>query len=124
MHCKSTISVFASCPRVKVFQRRTDGSVDFFRTWSEYVKGFGRASGEFWLGNENMHSLTSIGNTVLRIDMEDFDESTRFAEYTGFSIDGLSTHYTLRFAAITDSSDAGKCHRITVCEIMRVFASM
>ena len=30
-----------------------DGSEDFYRTFSEYEKGFGKLSGEFWLGEFN-----------------------------------------------------------------------
>jgi len=35
---------------VQVFQRRRDGTVDFYRTWTEYSEGFGYPGGEFWLG--------------------------------------------------------------------------
>ncbi|XP_071981514.1 ficolin-1-like isoform X2 [Engystomops pustulosus] len=48
-----------------VFQRRWDGSVDFFRSWDSYKKGFGSRLNEFWLGNDNLHMITSSGDSMI-----------------------------------------------------------
>ncbi|XP_041664190.1 tenascin isoform X3 [Cheilinus undulatus] len=68
-----------------VFQRRKDGSVDFFRGWKDYAKGFGDLSGEFWLGLENLHNLTTMTKMILRVDLRDQGESV-FAKYTTFEV--------------------------------------
>ena len=85
-----------------------DGSVDFFLNWVDYKNGFGNTDGEFWLGLDNIHSLTSNGSNVLRIDMETFGGETVHAEYDGFSIDDESTFYALRFTSYLATSNAGK----------------
>ncbi|XP_038058744.1 ficolin-3-like [Patiria miniata] len=62
-----------------VFQRRKDVSVDFYRNWAEYQSGFGDLSGEFWLGNDNLVTLTSDdsrGTWELRVDLEDWEGNT------------------------------------------------
>ena len=41
-----------------VFQRRTDGSVNFYRDWFNYNVGFGDLANEFWLGNEALFTLS------------------------------------------------------------------
>ncbi|XP_020626691.1 ficolin-2-like [Orbicella faveolata] len=69
-----------------VFQRRLDGSVDFFLGWESYKNGFGNLKGEFWLGNDNLHRLTAAGNVSLRVDLEDFEDDIRYAEYTTFKV--------------------------------------
>ncbi|KAI0223314.1 hypothetical protein LSAT2_025468 [Lamellibrachia satsuma] len=91
---------------MEVFQRRLDGSVDFYRGWGDYKNGFGSTSGEFWLGNDNIHSLTSRGRHILRIDMEAFGGETKFAEYTNFSLDSGSTNYAIRFGEYLASNTA------------------
>lgn len=78
-----------------VFQRRVDGSEDFFRNWMNYTFGFGDLSGEFWLGNEFLHRLTSSGPHELRIELEDFENNTREAKYGLFSVGPRSGGFVL-----------------------------
>ena len=63
-----------------VFQRRLNGSVDFYRDWSSYKNGFGDLHDEFWLGNDNLHRLTAAGSVSLRVDLEDFEGNITYAE--------------------------------------------
>ncbi|XP_067417573.1 ficolin-1-like [Emydura macquarii macquarii] len=78
-----------------VFQRRADGSVDFFRDWDSYKKGFGNQLTEFWLGNENIHLLTYHETCELRVDLSDMENNKTFASYETFSISGESDKYRL-----------------------------
>ncbi|XP_067399369.1 ryncolin-1-like isoform X2 [Emydura macquarii macquarii] len=78
-----------------VFQRRQDGSVDFYRGWESYKRGFGNQASEFWLGNNNIHLLTSTGTYQLRVDARDFNESGTFAKYSSFKIQSEEEKYRL-----------------------------
>ncbi|CAM4571058.1 unnamed protein product [Lepidochelys olivacea] len=78
-----------------VFQRRVDGSVDFFRDWNTYKRGFGSQLSEFWLGNENIHLLSFLVPNELRIDLRDFDNNYEFATFSSFKIAREAETYTL-----------------------------
>lgn len=78
-----------------VFQKRFDGSVDFFRDWEHYENGFGTLGGEFWLGLRQIYQLTLKGSWVLRIDLEDFDGNKVYAEYDSFALGDASSYYRL-----------------------------
>jgi len=78
-----------------VFQRRLDGSVDFYLGWESYKNGFGDLNCEFWLGNDNLHRLTAVDNVTLRVDLEDFDGDIRYAEYTIFKVADEADKYRL-----------------------------
>ena len=80
-----------------VFQRRMDGSEDFYRSWKDYVKGFGDLNGEFWLGLNKIYRLTrnSEINTTLRVDLEGFDGAKLFAKYSQFKVLDYSNQYQL-----------------------------
>ena len=78
-----------------VFQRRQDGSVDFYRNWTDYKNGFGNISGEFWLGLDNINRLTKNNDTELRVDLEDFEGGKRYATYSTFVVEDENEKYKL-----------------------------
>ncbi|XP_071836970.1 microfibril-associated glycoprotein 4-like isoform X8 [Apostichopus japonicus] len=78
-----------------VFQRRVDGSVDFYRNWTSYKEGFGELDHEFWLGNDKLYYLTNQGKYQLRIDLVDRVGSSYFAKYDLFRINDENDMYRL-----------------------------
>lgn len=114
-----------------VFQRRQDASVSFHRTWNDYKRGFGDLKGNFWLGNDKIHRITSANKMTLRIDLEDWngrkvfaryedfkigDEKSRFkltvSGYSGTSGDSLSYHNNMMFSTTdidNDKWESGSC---------------
>ena len=87
-----------------VFQKRLDGSVDFFLDWSDYKVGFGDLNGEFWLGLDKIHRLTSDVNSMLRVDLEDFEGNTAYAEYNMFNIMSENDKYKLNLGIYSGDS--------------------
>ncbi|KAL9985471.1 hypothetical protein ACROYT_G007885 [Oculina patagonica] len=77
-----------------VFQKRLDGSVDFYRGWADYKRGFGNLNGEFWLGLDKIHRLTETKNR-LRVELEDTAGKTAYAEYDMFAVASEKTKYKL-----------------------------
>ena len=90
-----------------VFQRRQDGSVDFYRNWTDYEDGFGNLTGEFWLGLGKINRLTKEQSNTLRVDLGDFDGNTSYAQYTTFSVDDSTEEYRLHVIAGEYSGTAG-----------------
>ncbi|KAF4081751.1 hypothetical protein AMELA_G00164710 [Ameiurus melas] len=87
----------------EVFQRRNDGKTNFFRTWQEYRKGFGDLEGEFWLGNDFLHNLTTMTPMNMRVDMRSGDESV-YAHYSTFSVDTMKKHYMMRVSGYSGTA--------------------
>ena len=84
-----------------VFQRRQDGSVDFYKTWNEYKNGFGSVTGEFWLGNDKIRELTKRKDMMIRFDLEDKKGDKAYAEYRLFYIEDESKKYKLHVGWIS-----------------------
>merc|ERR1712136_216722 len=67
-----------------LMQKRNGLSVNFYRDWISYRRGFGDET-NFWLGNENLHTLTS-GGARLRVVLVNAGNNVSYAEYGTFSV--------------------------------------
>ena len=92
-----------------VLLKRQDGSVDFYRNWAEYKRGFGNLEGEHWLGLDNMYLLTNLSGVTaqLRVDLADWEGNTAFAKYDQFSVGDEDSDYTLSVSGYQNASTAG-----------------
>ncbi|XP_060596634.1 fibrinogen-like protein A [Ruditapes philippinarum] len=77
-----------------VFQRRVSKS-DFYKTWTEYQTGFGNLSENFWLGNQQLHMITSQGWYELRVDLTSMGNIVAYAEYNVFAVGDVDSGYKL-----------------------------
>lgn len=89
-----------------VIQNRFDGDINFFRNWKDYKDGFGNIGGEFWMGLEKIHELTSNNIHELMITIEDFDGEKKIAKYSAFSIASEDAGYAMNLLG-KYSGDAG-----------------
>ena len=82
-----------------IFQRRIDGSVNFFRDWEHYKKGLDNLQNEFWLGNKNIFTLTLQGlylrGNELWIDILNAKKIKKYVRYANFHTTDDVTKYNL-----------------------------
>ncbi|KAH3772100.1 ficolin-1-like [Dreissena polymorpha] len=81
-----------------VFQKRFNGSVDFYRNFSEYENGFGFVDGEHWLGLKYLHEMASLGSYQLRLDIVRSNGSKGFDVYDNFIL-GPGPNYTFHIGS-------------------------
>ncbi|XP_023037707.1 ficolin-1-like [Drosophila willistoni] len=82
-------------PGWTVIASRSNANLNFFRNWADYKKGFGDLSGDFFIGLDNLHSITKSQTHELYIHWEDFDGVTRFAQYDDFYIENENMLYQM-----------------------------
>ena len=87
-----------------VFQRRQDGSVDFYRGWNDYKSGFGQLTAEFWLGNDKIHRLTAARPNTLRVELEDWNGNRKYAKYGKFKIGDEQANYRLELGSFSGTA--------------------
>ncbi|KAH8261673.1 hypothetical protein KR044_013069, partial [Drosophila immigrans] len=79
-----------------VVLNRFDGSEDFYRNWTDYRKGFGKLQGEFFIGLEALHQMTSSERYELYIELTHFPDHVRFARYDNFVIGSNDEEFQLK----------------------------
>ncbi|XP_062610567.1 ficolin-1-like isoform X2 [Saccostrea cucullata] len=97
-----------------MIQRRVDGSVNFYRGWTEYKNGFGDLHSEFWIGLDNIRLLVTNGYTVLRVELEYGTESV-YAEYSSFYIAGEEDKYRIHVSGYSGTAGDGISCRTSYC---------
>ena len=88
-----------------VIQRRVSDEIDFDESWTSYQSGFGKYSGNYWMGLDNIRSLTENGDMELWIGMESYEsglldplDKWRHARYGLFVVGDEASDYTLTIA--------------------------
>ena len=87
-----------------VFQRRQDGSIDFYRGWNDYKAGFGQLNAEFWLGNDKIHRLTASRPSSLRVELEDWKGVKVYAKYGKCNIGDEQAQYRLEVSSYSGTA--------------------
>ena len=87
-----------------VIQRRVDASVSFERCWNEYVAGFGEVDGNFWLGLDTMHALTTAQPMRLQIDVVPYNIPPLSIMYQRFIVSDASSFYRLSISGYSCTS--------------------
>ncbi|XP_033741958.1 angiopoietin-4-like [Pecten maximus] len=84
-----------------VLQNRFDGSQNFNLKWDDYKNGFGTPHGEYWIGNENIHLLTSSQPYTLRIELGQVSGQQGYAEYEIFTVSSEKDFYRLQISGFS-----------------------
>ena len=86
-----------------VFQRRHANTESFRRRWVDYKSGFGNLSADFWLGNDNLHTLTERSQELL-IELGDFKGDTAHASFGLFLVGSEAEKYVMRVGEYTGTA--------------------
>jgi len=88
-------------------QARVDGSVNFNRTWTQYQWGFGSTYGNYWIGLDNLHYITSRGDMEAYFYIETFEGQSASARYDKFGVGSRDDDYVLSIEGFSGTAGDG-----------------
>ena len=88
----------------RTIQRRISDSVDFNRGWDDYVTGFGEEDGNYWIGLEEMHQLTTMHDVDLNINIETYEGEPFTIKLERFSVGNAESNYVMQFLGYSQTS--------------------
>uniref|UniRef100_A0A1I8ICR5 Fibrinogen C-terminal domain-containing protein n=1 Tax=Macrostomum lignano TaxID=282301 RepID=A0A1I8ICR5_9PLAT len=78
---------------------RSNGSLSFQRTWSEYEEGFGDGI-DFWIGLRSINKLSNnLTPRTLRMEAVKWSGALYVAEYSGFVVGDASINYLMDYGS-------------------------
>ena len=80
---------------IVVQRNRVGSTVNFNRNLSDYERGFGDLTGDFWYGLEELQCLTQRGTWEMRIDYEHRNGTISYLHYTSFRVDTIALNYRI-----------------------------
>ncbi|KAJ8978395.1 hypothetical protein NQ317_006302, partial [Molorchus minor] len=96
-----------------VIQRRDNYTFqhNFNTSWEDYKHGFGNLHRDFWIGNNFLHKISNQQNLILRIELEDFENNSVWAEYDNFAVASENDNFQLSVSDYTgNASDSFSSH--------------
>ncbi|XP_041373593.1 uncharacterized protein LOC121386672 [Gigantopelta aegis] len=108
-----------------VIQRKSNGSLNFNKTWNEYRDGFGEIDSDYWLGNNDIHRITQQGQYELQIDLETNTAERKHVTYDTFYVASEKSNFELKVIGfhgdIKDSLSPSNGMRFVTYDMGRYF---
>ncbi|MCL4153335.1 UNVERIFIED_CONTAM: hypothetical protein GTU68_060456, partial [Idotea baltica] len=79
-------------------ENETKFHTSFNRNYHDYQVGFGSATNDYWLGLDNVYSLTNSRQYEIRIELGDFDGRKAYAHYNKFHVEDETRGYRLHLS--------------------------
>ena len=90
--------ILADCSMILVqFSKGHDGysNAAFYQPWSVMQQGFNDSYGNYWIGLDRLHNLTSTGNYTLLINLWGTGWELFTVQYSTFTVGNASSKYVL-----------------------------